>query len=110
VTGLSGKVKTVYSADKAVLQFGHLRQENQDLLSFNSDSTSNSVGTEVSGTLGFILLHFLDVKIDYRDDLVDFAYEDPLGKGQQEEIAVFFGSECRETLPSLTNASFFHYP
>jgi len=77
VTGLSGKVKKVYSADKAILQFGHLRQENQDLLTFNFDSLSHHVGTEISGTLGFVLLRFLDVKIDYRDNLVDFEYQDP---------------------------------
>jgi len=77
VEGLSGRVKNVYSADKAVLQFGHLRQENQDLLTFNLDSISDDVGTEISGTLGFVLLHLLDLKIDYRDNLVDFNYEDP---------------------------------
>jgi tetratricopeptide (TPR) repeat protein len=77
VTGLSGSVKNVYSADKAVLQFGRLRQENQDMLTFNLDALSGDAGTEISGTLGFVLLHFLDVKIDYRDNLVDFAYRDP---------------------------------
>src|SRR6202167_5637204 len=30
VKGLSGSVKNVFSANKAVLQFGHVRQENQD--------------------------------------------------------------------------------
>jgi len=28
----------------------------------------------VSGILGFTLLHLLDIKIDYRDGLVDFEY------------------------------------
>ena len=32
IKGLSGNVKKVYSADKAILQFGHLRQENQDMV------------------------------------------------------------------------------
>jgi predicted aspartyl protease len=75
VKGLSGSVKNVYSADKAVLQFGRLRQENQDLLTMDFTSISNSAGTEISGTLGFVLLHFLDVKIDYRDGLVNFEYQ-----------------------------------
>jgi tetratricopeptide (TPR) repeat protein len=75
VQGVSGRVNRVYSADKAMLQFGHLRQENQDLLSFNLDGLSNDVGTEVSGTLGFVMLRMLDVKIDYRDGLVDFGYK-----------------------------------
>lgn len=75
VKGISGSVKNVYSANKAVLQFGGLRQENQDMLSFDTTSISNNAGTEISGFLGFILLRFLDVKIDYRDALVDFKYD-----------------------------------
>ena len=85
VTGLSGNVKDVYSADKAVLQFGHLRQENEDLLTFNLDNISNDVGTEVSGTLGFVMLHILDLKIDYRDNLVDFEYEDAWDKATKKK-------------------------
>jgi hypothetical protein len=76
VKGISGRVKEVYSADKAVLHFAHMRQENQDLLSFNMDHLSDEIGTEVSGTLGFILMRLLEVKIDYRDGLVDFEYNE----------------------------------
>jgi predicted aspartyl protease len=75
VKGISGSVKSVYSANKAVLQFGHLRQENQDMLSFDMTSISDSAGTEVSGLLGFVTLRLLVVKIDYRDGLVDFDYD-----------------------------------
>jgi tetratricopeptide (TPR) repeat protein len=73
--GISGSVSKVYTANKAVLQFGHLRQENQDMLSFDLSSISDGVGTEVSGTLGFTLLRLLEIKIDYRDGLVDFNYD-----------------------------------
>lgn len=75
VKGLSGSVNKVYTAQKAVLQFGHLRQENQDMLSFDTTSISNDNGTEVSGFLGFVTLRFLDIKIDYRDALVDFSFD-----------------------------------
>jgi len=75
VKGLSGSVKNVYSADKAILQFGHLRQENQDLVAFDLTHLSDDLGTEVSGILGFAMLRLLEVKIDYRDDLVDFTYD-----------------------------------
>jgi tetratricopeptide (TPR) repeat protein len=75
VEGISGRVKKVYSADKAVLQFGHLRQENQDMTAFDTKPISDDMGTEVSGFLGFVLLRFLDMKIDYRDALVDFKYD-----------------------------------
>jgi hypothetical protein len=32
-------------------------------------------GTEVSGFLGFATLKVLEVKLDYRDGLVDFEYD-----------------------------------
>jgi hypothetical protein len=35
VQGLSGSVDKVYRADQALLQLGHLRQENQDLVAFD---------------------------------------------------------------------------
>jgi TonB family protein len=75
VNGLSGSVKNVYSADKAVIQFGHLRQENQDLLALDLTNISNGIGTETSGILGFAMLRLLDIKIDYRDGLIDFNYD-----------------------------------
>jgi hypothetical protein len=75
VKGISGSVKNVYSANKAVLQFGHLRQENQDMMSFDMRKMSDSTGAEVSGFFGFVMLRFLDIKIDYRDGLIDFAYD-----------------------------------
>ncbi len=75
VKGISGKVKKVYSANKVVLQFGHLRQENQDMVGFDTSALSDDDGAEVSGLLGFNMLKFLDIKIDYRDALVDFSYD-----------------------------------
>lgn len=74
VTGVSGTVNKIYRADKAMLQFGNLRQENQDMTAFDMSRISENDGTEVSGFLGFALLRFLDIKIDYRDALVDFSY------------------------------------
>jgi len=75
VKGISGSVRNVYSANKAVLQFGRLRQENQDMLAFDTTSLSDNSGTEISGFLGFVMLRWLDIKIDYRDALVDFSYD-----------------------------------
>jgi Flp pilus assembly protein TadD len=75
VKGVSGSVKNVYSADKAVLIFGRLRQENQDIISFDMTSISNGAGTEISGALGFTTLYLLDIKIDYRDGLVNLSYD-----------------------------------
>ncbi len=78
VKGLSGEVKKVYVADKANLKFAHFKQDRQDLVTFSLDGISNSLGTEVSGMLGFRMLYMLDIKIDYRDGLVDFTYT-PVG-------------------------------
>jgi hypothetical protein len=75
VKGISGSVKNVYRADKAILQFGHLRQENQDLVAFDMTYFSDHAGTEMSGILGFATLRMLDIKIDYRDGLVNFSYD-----------------------------------
>ena len=72
VEGISGKVDKVYSANKAVLQFGRVRQENQEMTSIDMKAMSDSSGTEISGILGFITLRMLDIKIDYRDALVNF--------------------------------------
>jgi hypothetical protein len=74
VKGISGKVNNVFSANKAVLVFGRLRQENQDMTAFDTKNLSDDIGTEISGFLGFTTLRLLDIKIDYRDALVDFKY------------------------------------
>jgi hypothetical protein len=75
VEGLSGSVNHVYSANKAVLRFGRIKQENQDLVAFDMSHISDSAGTEISGFLGFAMLRLLDIKIDYRDALVDFRFD-----------------------------------
>ena len=75
VRGLSGAVANVYRADKATLEFGHYSQENQNIVTLDLSGISKSTGTEISGILGFDMLRILQVKIDYRDGLVDFLYD-----------------------------------
>ena len=75
VTGLGGSVGKVYRADKATLQFGRYSQANQDLVTFDLSNMSRTAGTQVSGILGFNMLRILQVKIDYRDGLVDFLFD-----------------------------------
>lgn len=74
ITGLSGAVAKVYRADKATLQFGRYEQQNQDVVTFDLSNISRQTGTQVSGILGFNMLRILQVRIDYRDGLVDFLY------------------------------------
>ncbi len=75
VKGLNGSVKEVYRARHAKLQFSHLSQDRQDLVAFDLTNISDADGTEVSGVLGFAMLVMLDMKVDYRDGLVDFRYD-----------------------------------
>jgi tetratricopeptide (TPR) repeat protein len=75
VMGLSGDVAKVYRSEDATLIFGHLAQRNQIITTYDLSHVSRSLGTELSGILGFELLRMLQVKIDYRDGLVDFAYD-----------------------------------
>jgi tetratricopeptide (TPR) repeat protein len=75
VKGLNGSVKEVYRARHAKLQFSHFSQDRQDLVAFDLTNISNGAGTEVSGVLGFAMLALMDMKIDYRDGLVDFKYD-----------------------------------
>jgi len=74
VGGLNGAVKQVYSA-KAVLRFGNLQVPNMDIVTLDLASQSRLIETEVSGFLGYGMLRVLEVKLDYRDGLVDFVYD-----------------------------------
>ncbi len=75
VTGLSGKVKKVYSTGAVTLTFGNFQQPRLELVAFDLTHLSDNVGTEVSGTLGIGMLYLLEIKIDYRDHLIDFSYD-----------------------------------
>jgi hypothetical protein len=75
VHGLNGEVNKVYSSAKATLRFGYLRQPNLDIVTLDLSTLSRHTGTEISGLLGFAMLRLLEVKLDYRDGLVDFQYD-----------------------------------
>ena len=75
VNGLSGAVDQVYSSKKATLAFGHIRQSNLGIITFDLSNVSGQTGTEVSGFLGFEMLRKLELKLDYRDGLVDFEFD-----------------------------------
>jgi len=75
VSGLSGAVNQVYSSKKATLSFGHYRQSNLGIITLDLSTVSRLTGTEVSGFLGFAMLRRLELKLDYRDGLVDFEYD-----------------------------------
>jgi hypothetical protein len=75
VKGMKGSVKKVYVTDRSVtLDFGHLRQTVPDMVAIDMSNISRQVGTEVSGSLGMVMLHLLKIRLDYRDALADFQY------------------------------------
>lgn len=84
VRGLNGSVNQVYRAENATLEFGGLRQKNQNTVTLDLSTISRHTGTEVSGILGFNMLNMLDLQIDYRDNLVNFNY-DPTKLGLPSE-------------------------
>jgi tetratricopeptide (TPR) repeat protein len=74
VKGLSGKVEKIYTTGIVSLKFSHF-QRNQELVAFDLSHLSDHIGTEVSGTLGFAMLYQLEIRLDYRDNLVEFQYD-----------------------------------
>jgi hypothetical protein len=81
IKGMNGSVKKVYVADRVTLDFGHLRQTVPNMVAIDMTGTSRAAGTEVSGTLGMVMLRLLKVRLDYRDALADFQYaQKPLRK------------------------------
>ena len=57
------------------MRFGHLQLPSLDTITIDFSTLSRHTGTEVSGFLGFAMLRVLEVKLDYRDGLVDFVYD-----------------------------------
>jgi predicted aspartyl protease len=75
VKGLNGEVKKVFRAQDVILQFAGFRQRMNTMLCLDMTKISNDTGTEVSGVYGFAVLHMLEMKIDYRDGLVDLKFD-----------------------------------
>jgi predicted aspartyl protease len=75
IGGISGEVKDVYTARKAELQFANFKTKDFDLTTIDLSAPSESAGMEVSGIIGFELLRILEMKIDYRDGLIDFTFD-----------------------------------
>jgi tetratricopeptide (TPR) repeat protein len=75
VKGISGEVKKVYRAEDVKLQFPGFTQKMDTMLCLDMTKISNWAGTEISGAYGFGTLHMLEMKIDYRDGLVEFKFD-----------------------------------
>ncbi len=74
VKGISGEVKNVYEAGKAELQFGHFRQDNMGIMSYDLNNSPEHKEVRLSGILGLPVLSLFRLTIDYRNGLVNFDY------------------------------------
>lgn len=75
IRGISGQVKNVFEADKAVLQFGQYRQNNLGLIAFDlNNHPEDHQEFRMSGILGMPVLSLFRLSIDYRNGLVKFDY------------------------------------
>ena len=73
--GLSGEVKKLYTTGPLTLVFGKMRQAASGMTAMDTGYLGEETGVEIAGFLGAPTLHQLTVKIDYRDDLVDFSFD-----------------------------------
>ncbi len=74
VRGISGEVKDVFEADKAVLQFSRYKQDNLGLTAFNLNNAPGRHEFRLAGILGIPVLSLFRLTIDYRNGLVNFDY------------------------------------
>lgn len=79
VSGINGKVKKAYVPSYVDLGFGRFHQPGTDVVAIDLSKMSRDTGTEISGLLGFSVLSYLDIRIDYRDGLIDFSRRDSHG-------------------------------
>jgi tetratricopeptide (TPR) repeat protein len=75
IHGLSGDVKDVFQADKAVISFAGYRQKNIGLTSFNLNNFTGHRDVRIDGILGFSVLQLFRLTLDYRNSLVKFEYK-----------------------------------
>ena len=79
MSGISGKVHKLESANEVILGFAGYRQRVRDFIALDLSNISRGAGTEVAGILGLPTLILFDLTIDYRDGMVKFIFDPPPG-------------------------------
>ena len=74
VYGVSGDVKDVFRADKAIITFAGYKQKNIGLTSFDLNNSAEHHDVRIDGILGFSVLNMFRLTLDYRNGLVKFEY------------------------------------
>lgn len=75
VRGVSGKVNQLYRAERVELTFARLLQKMDVALAFDLASNSDDFGFEMGGVLGRQALDKIRMTLDYRNGLVEMAYD-----------------------------------
>ncbi len=73
--GISGAIKDNYLTDKIVLHFAQLYLPLPWMIAVDTTNVSKGAGVEISGFLGFPALRQMTLQIDYRDNLIHFAFD-----------------------------------
>lgn len=79
IRGINGAVAKVSTSDVVIFQFAGIKQQNDDLFSFDTSGISRGDGIEVSGFLGSTILRELTIHIDYRDGLIKCDFDPTYG-------------------------------
>lgn len=74
IRGISGQVKDVFEADKALIEFSVFRQRNIGLIAFNLNNSPEHESVRLDGILGLPVLSLFRLTLDYRNGLVKFDY------------------------------------
>ncbi len=76
IQGISGKVDEVYATHRMTVKFAQVTLRVGRMHSFDTTNVSHGTGVEVSGFLGEPVLYRGALRIDYRDNLIKFDYEE----------------------------------
>ena len=82
IEGVSGKVADVRRGNTVMVQFGNMKARLDDAILVSTSKFSRADQIEIGGFVGFDALQFIDLQIDYRDNLVHFSYDRMLGFDQ----------------------------
>lgn len=72
--GLSGRVKNVFEADKAEIEFANFRQQNLGMMVWDLNGSGKHQEVRLAGVLGMPLLDMFRLTLDYRNGSVKFDY------------------------------------
>ena len=73
--GISGRVNQTYSTGPVTLTFAKMQQPSTGMIGMDTSNLGRSAGVNIAGLIGAPTLHQLTLRIDYRDNLMQFSYD-----------------------------------